>query len=120
MKTPVADLLDIKFTADGLASDVSDAQQNVIIEDPDGALDVQWSDLYQTYEARFANTWAGNAESYIKIDYFNNNWYKERLADGHTIRRPCSRLTTLLLSKTQKQNGFRQWKPEVQDSLLLL
>ena len=85
MKTPVADLLDIKFTADGLASDVSDAQQNVIIEDPDGALDVQWSDLYQTYEARFANTWAGNAESYIKIDYFNNNWYKERLADGHTM-----------------------------------
>ena len=52
---------------------------------PDGALDVQWSDLYQTYEARFANTWAGNAESYIKIDYFNNNWYKERLADGHTM-----------------------------------
>ena len=69
MKTPVADLLDIKFTADGQASDVSDAQQNVIIEDPDGVLDVQWSDLYQTYEARFANTWAGNAESYIKIDY---------------------------------------------------
>ena len=34
--------------------------------------------------------------------------------------RPCSRLTTLLLSKTQKQSGSRQWKPEVQDSLLLL
>ena len=85
MKTPVADLLDIKFTADGQASDVSDAQQNVIIEDPDGALDVQWSDLYQTYEARFANTWAGNAESYIKIDYSVNDWYKERLADGHTM-----------------------------------
>ena len=85
MKTPVADLLDIKFTADGQASDVSDAQQNVIIEDPDGVLDVQWSDLYQTYEARFANTWAGNAESYIKIDYSINDWYKQRLADGHTM-----------------------------------
>lgn len=85
MLPPVADLLDVRFTADGQAYDASQMEIDVRVFAPEDKLDVKYNELYQTYEAHFDNTWAGTPTSYCKVDYSMNDYFKERIADGHTL-----------------------------------
>lgn len=85
MLPPVADLLDVKFTEDGQAYDASQMEIDVKVIAPEDKLDVKYNELYQTYEAHFDNTWSGTPTSYCKVDYSMNDYFKERMADGHTL-----------------------------------
>jgi len=79
---PVADLLDVRFNADGTAEDISPMKNTVVKY---GSPSTVWSNTYQRYIASFANPWGGTASSFYKIDYTNNTKFRNALADGHTL-----------------------------------
>ena len=81
---PVASVLDVQFKTDGTAEDVS-AMQNAVESHPGAALTTYYNSTYGRYVARFNNTWAGSTTGYYKIDYSNNDNFKNALADGHTL-----------------------------------
>ena len=83
-KPPVADILDVRFNADGSAEDVS-PMKNTVTTPKTGGMSTIWSNTYNRYIARFTNPWAANATGYYKIDYTNNTKFRNALADGHTL-----------------------------------
>ena len=84
IKVPVADILDVKFNADGTAEDVSPMKNPITIPSKNG-LSTVWSNTYQRYVASFSNAWGGTASGYYKVDYTNNSKIQNALADGHTL-----------------------------------
>ncbi len=82
---PVADMLDVVFNADGTAKDVSPMHNDVESVTSANSYTAYYSDTYQRYVASFNNTWAGKTSSYFKIDYSENQEFKDKLADGHTL-----------------------------------
>ena len=84
VERPIADVLDVQFNADGTATDLS-PMHNVIEDHQSGALMTYYNDTYGRYVAKFSNTWAGATSGYYKIDYANNEAFKNALADGHTL-----------------------------------
>ena len=81
---PVADILDVEFKADGTAEDIS-AMKNPVETNKSGALNTYFSNTYKRYVAKFSNTWAGSTSGYYKINYSNNQKFKDAIADGHTL-----------------------------------
>ena len=82
---PKADLLDVVFKADGTAEDVSPMKFNV---ERGGEAMTEWSDTYKRYVAKLAdNKWGDSnvAEQFYRIDYSDNQAFKDALADGHTL-----------------------------------
>ena len=80
---PVADVLDVKFNADGTAEDVSPMGNTV---ESYGNPQTFFSSEYGRYEVRFSdNAWAGNANRYYKVSYADNTAFQNALADGHTM-----------------------------------
>jgi len=80
---PVADVLDVKFNADGTAEDVS-AMGNTV--ESHGNPETFFSSEFGRYEVRFSdNAWAGNANRYYKVSYADNVAFQNALADGHTM-----------------------------------
>lgn len=85
---PVADLLDVHFTADGGAEDVSPMKNDVQIVSPDGKIDTYYNAPYGTYAAKINNPWGGstnNTTTYCKVDFENNQKFRDALADGHSV-----------------------------------
>ncbi len=82
---PVADMLDVVFNADGTATDVSPMHNDIESVTSDNSYTAYYSDTYQRYVASFNNTWGGKTSSYFKIDYSENQEFKDKLADGHTL-----------------------------------
>lgn len=82
---PVADLLDIRFNADGTASDVSEMHN--IVESHSGNVTTIYEPSLGGYLARFNNIWSGSqgVAGYYKVNYENNDKFKNALADGHTL-----------------------------------
>ena len=83
-KKPVADILDVVFKTDGTAEDIS-PMKNVITTNNSGALSTYYSNTYKRFVAKFGNTWAGATSGFYRIDYANNDAFKEALKDGHTL-----------------------------------
>ena len=83
-KKPVADILDVVFKTDGTAEDIS-PMKNVITTNNSGALSTYYSNTYKRFVAKFGNTWAGATSGFYRIDYANNEAFKEALKDGHTL-----------------------------------
>ncbi len=81
---PIADLLDIQFKEDGTAEDLS-AMKMAVQTTASGALQTYYSPTYQRYVARFSNTWGGSTSGFYRIDYADNQEFKDKLADGHTL-----------------------------------
>ena len=80
---PVADMLDVKFNADGTAEDVSPMKNAV--ETVGENMSTYYNDGFGFVVANFANTWgAGNSSGY-RVDYEQNEDFKSKLADGHTL-----------------------------------
>ncbi len=82
---PKADLLDVVFNADGTAKDVS--PMNFTVE-RGGDATTEWNDRYNRYEAKLSgNKWGDSnvAEHFYRVDYSNNQAFKDALADGHTL-----------------------------------
>lgn len=87
-KVPVADLLDVKFTADGSAVDVSPMKNTVEVVSPTGKIDTYYNEYYDTYAAKINNPWSGkvaDTKTYCKVDFENNQEFRDALADGHSI-----------------------------------
>lgn len=87
-KVPVADLLDVKFTEDGSAVDVSPMKNTVEVVSPTGKIDTYYNMYYDTYAAKINNAWSGgvaDTKTYCKVDFENNQKFRDALADGHTI-----------------------------------
>jgi glycerophosphoryl diester phosphodiesterase len=82
---PVADILNVVFSVDGTAEDIS-PMHNTLTVYPATTLLTVFNDTYQRYVARFHNT-AGQATSagYYRMSYSGNNTIKNGLADGHTL-----------------------------------
>ena len=81
---PVADLLDVVFNADGTATDIS-PMGNEVKTGASSKISVYYNEQLQRNTAAFANSWAGTAEGYYRVDYADNPAFMEGLADGHTI-----------------------------------
>ena len=88
-QVPVADLLDVQFTGDGSARDISPMQNAVEVVSPTGKIDTYYNPYYGTYAAKINNTWSGgvaNTKTYCKVDFENNQKFRDALADGHSIQ----------------------------------
>lgn len=84
-QAPEADLLDVQFNADGSATDISPMKNTVQTV---GAPETYYSEPYGKYVARTVNNWsstAGSAKNYYKVDFENNQAFRDSLADGHSI-----------------------------------
>ncbi|MDE5942187.1 MAG: hypothetical protein K2H14_08765 [Muribaculaceae bacterium] len=86
---PVADLLDIRFNADGTVYDASPMHNNVEVISPDGKVSTTYNETYGCYSGNFTNSWGtgslGNTPNYCKVDYRDNQAFIYALASGHSI-----------------------------------
>jgi len=86
---PVADLLDIRFNADGTVYDASPMKNNVEVFSADGKVNTMWNETYGCYSGSFTNNWGvgdlGDNPNYCKVDYKDNKAFMDALASGHTI-----------------------------------
>ena len=83
-EAPKADLLDVRFKADGTAEDIS-PMKNTVLRPASSGLSTYWSDAFNRYVASFHNTWGGTVSGYYKVDYTNNTAIRDALSDGHTL-----------------------------------
>lgn len=82
---PVADILDVVFNNDGTAYDKSPLQNTVNFVDGNGVVNY-YHDHYQKFVTHFSHKIsAGLSKGYYKIDYTDNQTFKNALADGHTL-----------------------------------
>ncbi|MGM9674105.1 MAG: LamG-like jellyroll fold domain-containing protein, partial [Bacteroidaceae bacterium] len=79
---PVADLLDVQFTDDGNAVDVSPMQMEVKTM---GAPEVALNEKFGRNSARMTNGYGAGTSNYYRIEYSGNQAFKDALADGHTL-----------------------------------
>ena len=87
-QVPVADLLDVQFTKDGGAVDISPMKNEVQVVSPDNKIETYYNAFYGTYAAKIKNAWgAGVADTktYCKVDFENNQKFRDALADGHSV-----------------------------------
>ncbi len=84
---PVADLLDVKFNADGSAVDRSGKSKTVTRCGSTSS--VYYSETYQRYVARFSHTWGGDATGYYKVDFESDQAFRNALANGHSLEVLC-------------------------------
>ena len=84
IEKPVADILDVLFKTDGTVEDIS-PMKNAITTNSSGALSTYYSNTYKRFVAKFGNTWAGATSGFYRIDYANNEAFKNALKDGHTL-----------------------------------
>lgn len=82
---PSADLLDVIFSTDGSANDISAAGMSVQHK-PGASLSNPFNELYNRTTARFAASTATNITGgYYKIDYADNVDFIDKMKDGHSI-----------------------------------
>ena len=84
---PVADLLDVKFNADGSAVDLSTKSKTVT--HCGSTSSVYYSETYQRYVASFSHTWGATATGYYKVDFESDQAFRNALANGHSLEVLC-------------------------------
>ncbi|MGN0233552.1 MAG: LamG-like jellyroll fold domain-containing protein [Bacteroidaceae bacterium] len=80
---PVADMLDVQFNADGTAEDIS--PMKLPVEKVGEGMSTYYNDGYGAVVARFDNTWGSSGSSGYRFDYEQNEDFKNKLSDGHTL-----------------------------------
>lgn len=80
---PTADMLDVVFHEDGTAEDISPMKNEVKLVGNTSY--TRFSKAYNRYMATFTNPWAGTASGYYRIDFEQNQEFRNKLADGHTL-----------------------------------
>ncbi len=81
---PKADILDVVFNDDGSAYDASPMENPVEVIGKD-LIETYYNENYKRVVPKFFNPWGGNGQTYYKVDYENNQQFKDALADGHTL-----------------------------------
>lgn len=79
---PRADILDVMFTEDGSAVDLSPLAN---VTHKNGIPSCRFSYRHNRYAAHFNNPWAGTGSNYFRINYESRAVVKNALADGHTL-----------------------------------
>lgn len=89
---PIADMLDVVFLADGTAKDISSRSMAVQTFADRDLLKVPFDYTLGRYIGRFdhatrfvENETGTHSTGYYKIDYANDEEFKNRLADGHSL-----------------------------------
>ncbi|MFA6819102.1 MAG: LamG-like jellyroll fold domain-containing protein [Bacteroidaceae bacterium] len=81
---PVADMLDVVFNYDGTAKDVS-AMANTIQTVGANNVSTYYNSTYKRFVGHFNNNWASTASGYFKMDYTNNQTFRNLLSNGQTL-----------------------------------
>ena len=80
---PVADLLDVQFNGDGTAIDLSPMENDVTYVG-DGTV-VAHNQFFDRDVPMFNNAWGGTCTGYYRVDFENNQAFRDALADGHSL-----------------------------------
>ena len=81
---PKADILDVVFNEDGTAYDASPMDNTVEVIGKE-MMTTYYNENYKRVVPRLSNPWSGNGATYYKVDYENNQPFKDALANGHTL-----------------------------------
>ena len=81
---PKADILDVVFNEDGTAYDASPMDNKVEVIGKE-MMTTYYNENYKRVVPRLSNPWGGNGATYYKVDYENNQAFKDALANGHTL-----------------------------------
>lgn len=81
-----ANLLDIRFNADGSVEDVSPMHHEVkVVSEDNRTVPVEYVPELDAYAGHFANPWGGAPSTYCRVDYSDDYDFIAALADGHTL-----------------------------------
>ena len=81
---PKADILDVVFNEDGTAYDASPMDNKVEVIGKE-MMTTYYNENYKRVVPRLSNPWGGNGATYYKVDYENNQAFRDALANGHTL-----------------------------------
>ena len=80
---PVADLLDVQFNLDGSAVDVSPMKNEV--EYVGSGTVIEYSSIFEGNVATFDNVWSTKSTGYYRINFEENEEFRNAVADGHSL-----------------------------------
>ena len=80
---PVADLLDVQFNADGTAEDLSPMENDVVYVG--SGTDFSYNTYFERVVPFFNNEWSKTGTGYFRVDFENNQQFRDALADGHSL-----------------------------------
>ena len=80
---PVADLLDVSFNIDGTAEDIS-PMHNMVEFVGDGPT-IAYNAAFDRNVATFNTSWSAKPAGYYKINFENNQEFRDAIADGHSL-----------------------------------
>lgn len=83
-EAPVADLLDIVFKDNGMATDISPMANRVRAENRP-KISIYYSKEFNRNVASFNSSWGSTVSANYRIDYGSNDEFRNGLADGHTL-----------------------------------
>ncbi len=81
---PKADILDVVFQEDGTAYDASPMGNKVEVIGK-GMMTTYYNENYKRIVPKLSNPWGGDGTIYYKVDYENNQAFRDALANGHTL-----------------------------------
>ncbi|MBP5619815.1 MAG: hypothetical protein J6X23_05160, partial [Bacteroidaceae bacterium] len=81
--TPIADILDVVFNTNGTAVDVS-PMHNTIEFKGEGPT-IAYSATFGRNVASFHTKWAAKPAGYYRINFENNQEFRDAIADGHSL-----------------------------------
>ena len=96
-----ADLLDVVFLKDGTAKDVS--KSNLTVQYKGTKATASYDETLKRYVAHFSNAMGEMATEYYRIDYSDNQDFKNKIADGHSLES--------VFCMNAVNDGSRQSKP---------
>ena len=86
VEKPKADILDIVFNENGTVTDASPMNNEVKVFSSDNkTVPVAYDEVRKAYVASFNNPYGGDAATYARVDYADNEAFKKALANGHTL-----------------------------------
>ncbi len=84
-EVPTAELLDVQFNADGTAVDLSPMHNAVNFYGNAESTTISFSTAFNRYVPSFNNEWSKTASGYYRIDFEENQEFRDKLADGHSL-----------------------------------
>ena len=101
LPTAEADLLDVVFLKDGTAKDVS--KSNLTVQYKGTKATTSYDETLKRYIAHFSNSIGEMASEYYRIDYGDNQDFKNKIADGHSLES--------VFCMNAEHDGAKQSKP---------
>ncbi|MCR4920621.1 MAG: LamG domain-containing protein [Bacteroidaceae bacterium] len=84
-EVPTADLLDVQFNEDGTAVDLSPMHNPVNFFGNESSTVISHHSVFGRNIATFYNEWSKTATGYYRVDFEENQDFRDKLADGHSL-----------------------------------